>query len=574
MRASLYIVLFLNLLLFGLTQQADCQFIPSGLVEEKIVLIADRNMYVVDENIQFKAGYLSNRNLEDLTWSRVLYVELISSDGTSYLKSKFPLSKEGASGEIQIPGQLLSGIYYLKAYTRWMRNYPSGNYAYYQVKVINPFESKLAGESRIKTSSELVPSREIAIGNTISMGTGKSVYGKREKVNVNMLLKKDTTQSDFYFYENSLDEEYYYSISVVKSGLKSSSALYSEWTQTINRENIASYYPEIYGISLSGRVLDQSDKQAVTNANIRLSLLNGQSYYSATKTSEKGQFFFSLPYSEQVHDFYIDTEKEGLRLDIRIDQDFCQRPVALEDIAFSLSADEEILAKGMSISAQLTRKYESSLPGIEVLSPAGDQGSFFGSPNKVYYTKKYIELPNVEEFLFEIMPEVTVSYHNEVPSIHSSKLNSFNNYPFLILIDNIPLTDAATFLRIKTSSIERFDLVDNSYVIGNSKYNGIINAHSMNQDLAGIDLPKNSMFFSYSLFSPTTKNKKQFVQNSRLPDRRMCLYWNPDHILKAGEISEISFYTSDIPGEYEIIIQRISKLDGGLRFFKEQFLVE
>jgi hypothetical protein len=44
---------------------------------------------------------------------------------------------------------------------------------------------------------------------------------------------------------------------------------------------------------------------------------------------------------------------------------------------------------------------------------------------------------------------------------------------------------------------------------------------------------------------------------SRKPDYRNVLYWSPDIKTKTGK-KHISFYTSDLPGKYVVLIQGIS----------------
>ncbi len=64
-------------------------------------------------------------------WSRVLYVELIQPNGTSLAQGKVLIDSSGAMGTINIPEGLSSGTYYLKAYTRWMRNCGPEDYVLY-----------------------------------------------------------------------------------------------------------------------------------------------------------------------------------------------------------------------------------------------------------------------------------------------------------------------------------------------------------------------------------------------------------------------------------------------------------
>ena len=106
---------------------------------EKTVLFTDRETYVVDEDILFSAFNVSSPVLRNADWSNVLYVELIAPDGEAFAQRKFAFSQDGTTGTLRIPTSVLTGNYYLRAYTRWMRDYSPYNYFYKLVSVINPF---------------------------------------------------------------------------------------------------------------------------------------------------------------------------------------------------------------------------------------------------------------------------------------------------------------------------------------------------------------------------------------------------------------------------------------------------
>jgi uncharacterized protein YfaS (alpha-2-macroglobulin family) len=63
--------------------------------------------------------------------------------------------------------------------------------------------------------------------------------------------------------------------------------------------------------------------------------------------------------------------------------------------------------------------------------------------------------------------------------------------------------------------------------------------------------------YERSFYSPVYQTEEQ-VQ-SRLPDFRNVLYWEPK--LKTNEKGKqlINFYTSDLPGKYVIVAEGISK---------------
>ena len=100
---------------------------------DKILLFTDRNLYAVGEQLYF-ASFIYNSSD---TKSRVLYVELISQDGKQIQSSKFKIENNKSNGSISISKDIPSGNYFLKAYTRWMRNFNPAEYSYTQIIVVN-----------------------------------------------------------------------------------------------------------------------------------------------------------------------------------------------------------------------------------------------------------------------------------------------------------------------------------------------------------------------------------------------------------------------------------------------------
>jgi hypothetical protein len=55
-------------------------------------------------------------------------------------------------------------------------------------------------------------------------------------------------------------------------------------------------------------------------------------------------------------------------------------------------------------------------------------------------------------------------------------------------------------------------------------------------------------------YSPQYETDQQLL--SRKPDYRNVLFWSPD--IQTKKSKKVSFYTSDIPGKYIVLIQGIS----------------
>jgi hypothetical protein len=278
------------------------------------------------------------------------------------------------------------------------------------------------------------------------------------------------------------------------------------------------------------------------------------------------------------HDFFIQSEYSGsLSSEILIDNGFCNKPVKLPYIAFKLNEGEIHLLKYLAIDQQLSEKFLFNKDTLSDSQHAETEPlPFYGSKKIVYYTEKYIELPNIEEFINEIIHEATIVKENGETSLISMKRTYLSNSPPLILLDNVHVNNDDQLLKIPLNRIEKVEVINRDYVVAGMRYYGIISVYSKNKNFAGLDLNKNSVFFTYDLFSDRNTGYDYNVRSndSRIPDRRNLLYWNPDIQLSADKKTTISFYTSDSGGDYIVYIRGKNSKDKNDIYGKCSFTVK
>jgi len=129
-----YIVLLMAIILL------PGSVIAQSTVKEKVVLTTDRNLYLSGENLLFYAS-VSVEGDEQHNLSNVIYLEIFKNQKT-FVQAKFRLENGKAQGFLQLPDELLSGNYFLRAYTMKMRNGEPENYFNTLIRIVNP-ERKL-----------------------------------------------------------------------------------------------------------------------------------------------------------------------------------------------------------------------------------------------------------------------------------------------------------------------------------------------------------------------------------------------------------------------------------------------
>jgi hypothetical protein len=555
-RAVLFTVLFslISHTSRSQTNTSEIKFSPLPAVSgENIKLFTDRNIYCVNEKIYFTAEYSCINEFASLSWSNVLYVELIKWDGIKLAQMKMNLNRPGTSGSLKIPGNILSGNYYLRAYTKWMRNYSALQYAYMLVKIVNPYRSETdegPAEKPIPTGAAMLILEQKSLINGVNCTMDKNEYMPGEKA-----------ETGLYINNKQLAAFKRYCMSVVRVGtIDTTVQIFKPGSDSLESNlSYIEYLPEIRGITISGEAVDKSTKLPQIDALISLSETQHGEYYSVYQTDDRGRFIFSLPDMHGQHDFFIQVvSKDSMPSELNIDNGFCNRPVKLPYVAFNLNEDEKYIVKDMIINQQLSDRFMSKEDTLSDSQPAKTELlAFYGSKTVVFNTGKYIELPNIEEFINEIVLEATVISEKGKPSYISLIRAGSLYYPPLILMDNIQVNNDDLLLKTPLSKIKKIEIINADYAVGGIKYTGIISIYSRDKDFAGVALNKNSMFFTYDLFSntdPGYDNSKK-TSDPRIPDRRNLLYWNPDIQLSPGKKMIISFYTSDTKGDYIVYIR-------------------
>ncbi|OFY68439.1 MAG: hypothetical protein A2Y71_07780, partial [Bacteroidetes bacterium RBG_13_42_15] len=108
---------------------------------EKIFLHSDRKIYLTGEIIWFK-GYCVHRTFNlPVDLSKVMYIEILNDQNKLILSEKIRLSGGTGHGSIYIPRSIQTGIYYIRAYTRWMTNFDPEYYFIDRIFIVNPFLS-------------------------------------------------------------------------------------------------------------------------------------------------------------------------------------------------------------------------------------------------------------------------------------------------------------------------------------------------------------------------------------------------------------------------------------------------
>jgi hypothetical protein len=532
---------------------------------EEVVVFADRDLYVTSEEILFSAFYTCQGASPARDLSKVLYVELLRWNGSRIANAKVLITGGEAHGAISIPSEIESGNYYLRAYTKWMRNYSPYAYTYLQLKIVNPSIAETE-EGPAEALPEVERQVSLDIGGQVSFPGLKQSYGAREQVSFEIEMN-EALAGDSYM------------LGVVRKGAKrqtGGSFKVPNDTGSVHLAAAMQYYPETRGQSLSGKIVDAGSRQPAGQVRINLSTVAEPLYFSTTVTDSAGDFLFTFPDIRGDHEFHIAVEDPRIgQLELLIDNDFCTRPVTLPYKPFFLAEDEQELVRNLALNAQIMSRFGITSTISEM--PAQQRYPFYGVPDRTIYEKEYIELKNMEEFFYELVYEVDVIRKEGKVSLQMSNNGTLSGYPPLVLMDNIRIDDIDELLKVSCRRVERIEVVNRGYVVGSRFFSGIISLYSEVRDMAGMKLGEENNFFMLSLPEKREVRFPGYPGDTvpvHVPDRRNTLAWYPSLNLAADDSPGISFFTPDVPGAYTVFLEGVRGRDGALVLASADFVVE
>ena len=524
-------------------------------VDEKIILFIDRSVYITGENIHFNAVLLPNSGNATSALSQVVYCELFSAGGSRLAGQKYMLSESSANGCISIPEHLLTGTYFLRAYTRLMRNTGPASYAYCQIKIINPAKKEVLPvvSNRDKPVEDLVNPvpGQVQIKSAISVAA--TVYKTRDTVSFTIDWKGEPAKSISSA-----------CISVVPKG--SGIVTVVQPPHIVEPMNVGSgYVPENRGLSLVGRLTETASDLPLIDKKVNLSIIGEGRDFMSVRTDTSGRFYFSLPWYYGTRDLFLCAEKTASKnAKIWVDNDFCTVPFQLQAPEFNLTPEERQMIQNMAVNEQINSHFQQNTHS-DSLSTTLEKNAFYGKPTNVIVLDKYIQLPTLEEYFNELPSQVRVRKSKGEPYfiVQGSSDISFNDP--LVLIDWVAVDEPSRILAIPPQNISRIEIVNQLYVKGGQTYGGIISLISKKGDFGGINLPSTGIFLNYNFLARQTCNNDSYFAIADQPDARNTLFWKTEMNPGSGKTETFSFSAPDTPGKYMVCMEGLTA--DGKRFF-------
>jgi hypothetical protein len=351
-----------------------------------------------------------------------------------------------------------------------------------------------------------------------------------------------------------------------------------KWEDVLNDKAPSfEFIPEIAGKIITGKVIPANKNLPINGISAYLSMPSKRTQFRSSMSDQNGRLKF------QFADFYNDDQviaqiekNNAANYKIEIESPFVKTFKTNTSSFLPYSKDEKFQINRYHRDLQIQNYYNLNYTNkFEI--PLVDTTGFYHKPDNSYLLDDYSRFATLEEVFREYMTPVklTKSGGNFDISVYDNvQKRYFSNQP-LILLDGYPITDLNKFMNYDPLKIRKIEIVDRMYFLGNQTYYGILNCTTYNGKMETYDLDPQAVVLDFK----GLQSQREFmapdytvkdISSSRQPDFRHLLYWAGNINTNEKGKNELSFFTSDVPGKYVIVVQGMNK-DGKTGYQETMF---
>ena len=538
---------FINMCLYAQKTNNDYK---TELIQEQIVLQTNTDFYLSGESILYKTICLNKKNKETTTLSKIAYVELINNENNSVLRHKQVINNGISYNDFFIPTNIETGSYKIIAYTKLTQS--NNEYASKDIFILNPYlqlpeKHKENNTKLIAGLSNITEEKK----NIAKIEPNKKDFNKREKVTFNV---NETIKGNFLINVMKID-----SIPNLQAQKNLNSLLQIE-NNTIKNNSDTPLIPETRGEVFIGKITAKKNIDDIENKKIALSLPGENFEFKIATTDINGTFKFLLENlnGDEAYFQVFEKNKENYKIEL-INSSLITNSKSEKVIKINPNYANAFLKR--SIANQIQNIYYHTKS--DTVFAYKKSKPFYDGSDKEYLLKDYNQQNTIKEIFIEIIPEVYISKKEgkQTFSVNDYKVNNSNLYfNTLVLVDGFLLQDFDEILTFDPAYFTKINFVNKGFFLNKYIFNGVVNLTS--KDFNYIPNTSQEYIIKAKLDRPQLFKKYYNVDYSKnkfekIPDYRYQLYWEPN-VTEINSKNTFEFYTSDISGNFKIIIEGIT----------------
>lgn len=500
--------------------------------------------------------------------SKIGYVVLVNEAKEKVFEHKLKLEKGMAQGDFFVATDIPSGKYKLLAYTQWMKNGGLAQVFQDDILIVNPY---LADQSSLlpmaPTDAEDLPvamneasTSAVMDSATVSVNLDKNTYAPREKVTLSIKNYKGPLGVGTY------------SIKVRKKNEIPSMPAVSAIAYATSHLNVdkqlkqavgdSLYLPEQRGELFFGSVVDSLTKAPIKDVPVILSIPGEEFILKFSQTDQDGNFYTYLrkDYKNALAVIQVEDKNQAYEITKGVVSDLDLSGLTFSD--FRLSKEHANYIRERSILNQIENQFFAKKPDSVLQGTPIDP--FDGGLPEVFYLDEYTRFPTFAETLVEVVKFAGYRVGGAAPDYVKISQDfktfneEYNDFPAIVLIDGVFIPNHEEIKTFDARSIERIRIIRDQFVLGGKQYQGMMSVETFDGDYVETFNATNALVVEFD--APLAK-KNYYKQDyssadnpfSRIPDYRRLLFWEP-HLQVAGSSYNFEFFTSDIEGEYEVML--------------------
>jgi hypothetical protein len=565
------IILFFNsnLIIYSQTPiNKDRPISYQEALKEKIFVHYNSSFLLTGEYLYYKVYCIKARTNRLSNISKIAYVELVDSDKRVIFKHRIRLMYGFGDGSFFIPASIQSGNYKLIAYTQWMRNEGKNYFFQEDINIINPFNGSQKTGLKISDSQddqkiELKESEKETVTTNrdanIELIVSSKTFSNRNKVSLKINSLND--KKSFGEYSVSVRKIDAFQIPKKHTALTYSSLYRNNKTKPkLLVNNQVDFLPELKGELLSGKVLFKNTKKPEPNVKVALSIPDNKYILKFANTDDVGVFNFNLEIEyEGTHGTIQVLNNERENYEIVLSQ---QTPLDYEGLVFK-DFSVKLLKKELLLEYSIQNQIENAYSSVKRDTVSNKKPlQLFSNSNdsENYMLDDYTRFPTIRETVIEIIDNVWIRRKKGNYTFHVRGNDIYDKEVFLplVIVDGILVQEYNELVNYNARKVKKISIVRDKFKFGTYNFQGIISIETFEKNYKSDFSEK--YIKNIKLFKAlTSKNYfNQIYDGSgkldRIPDYRRQLLWKPNFSLDQKE-AIITFYTSDITGDYEICFE-------------------
>ena len=334
------------------------------------------------------------------------------------------------------------------------------------------------------------------------------------------------------------------------------------WETILNSDPVFKIPYDNTGHLITAKLVDKTTNRPARNVQAFLSIPGSKYKLYTALSGNDGMVSFD------VKDYYgpgevilqTNTQRDSTYR-IELQSPYAETFTSEKIPAFKINASSQSQLESYSIGMQAQHIYSSDSIKKFFLPAETDTFSFYGKPMNAYRLDDYKRFATMEEVLREYVREVNVGVKASGSSLRFKLFNELNREYYtdniLVLVDGVPLFNPNLIFNFDPVKIKALEVITKNYVLGSSVFHGLASFKSYSENFEGFDLAPEAVAVDYEglqlhreFYSPDYSDAQQ--RNSRIPDLRNTLYWQP-----VVNSSAVNFYTGDNKGSYLVVVQGV-----------------